>query len=192
MGSAGFNIRSIGSLWSSLVIMARAQSARSFQYPLYRITLVVCSRRGHYAGHHAVSISALSDHFGRPGCTATARFDCWRFNIRSIGSLWSSRNPEPRAWLTSAFQYPLYRITLVVAAQWQPLIAAWCFNIRSIGSLWSSGCHLARAKLNQMFQYPLYRITLVVKAAWLAPAAVVVSFNIRSIGSLWSSSVLNL
>ncbi len=184
--STSFNIRSIGSLWSSWDVATHASRASKFQYPLYRITLVIgagaaaarkcecvsISALSDHFGHRLlprgdhgappVSISALSDHFGhraagvagagRGGVSISALSDHFghrilnsheggrftSFNIRSIGSLWSSRTNGAAGYLSTGFQYPLYRITLVINAA------------------------LLGAARGLMFQYPLYRITLVI------------------------------
>ncbi len=156
-----FNIRSIGSLWSSEERLRQGDRSWLFQYPLYRITLVVVKAcagwwcwlmfqyplyritlvvpaprvtrpsdsvsisalSDHFGRRHTrtsataanvVSISALSDHFGRRPARLAARPGRQSFNIRSIGSLWSSAGRLAQSSKTHAFQYPLYRITLVV------------------------------------------------------------------------------
>ncbi len=163
-----FNIRSIGSLWSSPIIMGVASNVGQFQYPLYRITLVVWLSVAASVWLDLVSISALSDHFGRLRLRENAVAIGACFNIRSIGSLWSSNDQVFQRRLAKLFQYPLYRITLVVneMIMTKPY-GGLCFNIRSIGSLWSS----------QMMR---------------EAQAVMARFNIRSIGSLWSSCVSDL
>ncbi len=109
-----FNIRSIGSLWSSWYGDVADSTVSLFQYPLYRITLVVVPMACVPMACVPVSISALSDHFGRhfPASARQGYRHC--FNIRSIGSLWSSSPIQNDNMRTLQFQYPLYRITLVV------------------------------------------------------------------------------
>ncbi len=161
---SSFNIRSIGSLWSSTYSEMVKDGTKMFQYPLYRITLVITLQSLADTQRLAVSISALSDHFGHL-LALVFILKIWQgFNIRSIGSLWSS------------------------LASLQSLIYSSCFNIRSIGSLWSSNMYFVAKGDAILFQYPLYRITLVISGATNKAASLARCFNIRSIGSLWSSA----
>ncbi len=158
-----FNIRSIGSLWSSDNYTLLPDSGLEFQYPLYRITLVIAAHIWVtlHIGH--VSISALSDHFGHlaPLCRPPPR------PLVSISALSDHfGHPSGQAMTVNnwiVFQYPLYRITLVIMPRMTTSqTRQHCFNIRSIGSLWSSLNRTCRQRQPTMFQYPLYRITLVI------------------------------
>ncbi len=133
-----------------------------FQYPLYRITLVIATIGDKLAMSEEVSISALSDHFGHLLISFSSSATGFCFNIRSIGSLWSSNKPATALALTIGFQYPLYRITLVIV--WTDHSGRGVYNV-SISALSDHFGHRRRrvfSMLPVLFQYPLYRITLVI------------------------------
>ncbi len=235
LASACFNIRSIGSLWSSSSSNPSGGTVASFQYPLYRITLVIhaiilsldTSPLFQYPLYRItlvilipawplsvmlnVSISALSDHFGHQLGWNRRQGFIPSFNIRSIGSLWSSGGLNKNIGTLLSFQYPLYRITLVISTSPTALNCSLGFQYPLYRITLVIVILLCPATAPHSFQYPLYRITLVIMIlACVLLVAHVVSisalsdhfghlselidarfpdyrFNIRSIGSLWSS-----